>query len=78
MKDRSFFLRAFWGTVALALAGTIGCTTAKQAPGADKLHTSTPEAAEAAKACRMNLRSIDGAKRVWGLRASAKKLGSAD
>ena len=64
LNIKRIVLGAFLGTVALIVTGTAGCTTSRQAPGADTAHTPAPEATQA---CRANLHAIEGAKRAWAL-----------
>src|SRR4051812_8066688 len=68
MKDKlnikRLLLAAAFGSAIVVLTSTVGCAASRRAPNAEAAHTSAPGAAQA---CRANLRSIDGAKRVWAL-----------
>ena len=68
MRDRlnikSLVLGALLGTVALVVTSTVGCTTSRRGPSTDTAHATVVEATQA---CRANLHSIEGAKRVWAL-----------
>ena len=64
LNIKSIVAGVLLGTVALIVTGTLGCTTSRRALSADTPHAPVPEAAQV---CQANLRSIDGAKRVWAL-----------